>query len=380
MKALKKILHQIYLFFAIKKDPVKAKKKRKKWDDDTSAGFGQFTTIKSVLNSLDDLFDDMRALKPKGKEFQRLVKRYGPYICSLETSGGVGFGVIAGSKGVERTRLDAGFKAYGLPTFLIHYTDKRWIQVKDDIPIGEFFIARKQRSFPYLKPKNGAVCYECCAIGVLEKEALEIEFNIIVNRDGNVTAYPYLAQIPRRVGGIVVSSRMGLYYPDFENLNDRHNIDHRKKHLVELFCANYNMVMSREASINIVVKKGKERATITVPPGRWKYFFKDREKIKSASGRMKPIFHAVASHHRHLSGGKVSNVKTHYRGLRSFRWGDYSIKIILPGKHAAAQASFGLAGEIVDQDKIDSGKWVDLGGRKVSERLNKVFEGYDHAN
>ena len=374
MKALRKMIQKIYVFVfrILHKD--KPKKKRNK-EGFENVSFGQFTTIKSVLNSLDSLFEDIRAFKPRHYEFQRLVKRYGPYICSLETSGGAGYGVLAGSGDVMKTGLDSGYKAYGLPSFLINYRDKRWQHEADPGAISEFFIARKQTSFPYLKPKNGDVCYECCGIGMLDNEAIEVVFNIVVDNNGNVSAYPYLANIPRKINGIIVSSRMGLYYPDLEHLNDTCNIDHRKAHLVELFCANYNMVMSREYSINIIAKKGKNRATITVPPNRWKYFFKARDKVLTSSGRRKPIFHAVTSHHRHYKDGRISPVKTHYRGARSFRWGDYSIKILLPGKHAVSQSSFGLPGELVDQGKMDSGKWLDMGGKEVAGKLNKLFEG-----
>lgn len=365
----KNLASRIYIFFY---KPAKPRQKRRQKE---TPAFGEFATIKTVLDSLDELFSDMKLLCPKKSEFQKLIVRYGPFICSLENATPAGFGVLPSPEEVNSSGLGAGYEAYGLPSFLINYRDKRWGLDTDDTPMGEFFIAKKQTAFPFLRPKNIAACYECCAVGMLDKKPTEVYFNIIVDNTGQVISFPYLAQIPRKIKGRTVSSRMGLYYPDLESLSNRCNIDHRKEHLARLFCANYNLVMQREASINIIVKKGKNRATITVPPNRWKYFFKDREKITTPSGRSKPIFHAVSSHHRHYQSGKISPVKTHYRGLRSFRWGGYAIKIILPGKHGMAQASLGLSGEIVSDEKLASGDWVDMGGRKVATKLNAAFEG-----
>jgi hypothetical protein len=368
MKYLKQWARKIYLlFFRLDEQP--ALRKRKKKTSDENVIFGQFTTIKTVLDSLDELFADMKLIRPKShNQFQRLLKRYGPYVCSLARADDAGDSILGAG-------LDAGFKAYGLPSFLINYRDKKWYKWVDDTPVSEFFIATKQASFPYLKPKNNDTCYECCFVGMLNNKPLELNFNIVIDGGGNVTAYPYLARIPRTIKGRVVSRRMGLYYPDLENVKELCNIERRKKHLVELFCINYNMVLQREASINIIVKKGSDRATITVPPNRWKYFFKDREKIITNSGRQKPIFHAVASHHRHHATGKISPVKTHYRGLRSFRWGEYSIKIVLPGKHSVAQSSFGLSGKLVSDEEFKSGDYVDLSSKAAADKLNKLFEG-----
>ena len=370
IKLFSNSIRKIYLF-VFRVPPTERKRKRRKRSSD-NASFGQFTTIRSVLGSLNDLFADIKLLEPKGKEFQRLAKRYGPYICSLSQEDDRGDRVLG-------THLGEGFKAYGLPTFLIRYARKDWFAYKDDEEFAsEFFVARKQTSLPFLKPKGAVNCYECCFVGLLEneKKPLELYFNIVIHDDGEVEAYPYLAQIPRRgKGGRILPGKMGLYYPDYSD-SQKANIAERKEHLVKLFCVNYNMVMTRENSINIIIKKGKGRATITVPPNRWKYFFKDRMKIKTNKGNTRPIFHAVSSHHREYKTGKVVPIKTHYRGLRSFYWSGYSVKIILPGKHGQAQASFDVAGHVMGGAELPDG-WLDMGGQEMSGKLNKYFEGGD---
>jgi len=378
MKYLKNLARKIFIFlFRIPQQDEEPEKprKRRKYTKHENVSFGQFTTIKSVLDSLDSLFADMKILQPKKKEFQALVKRYGPYICSLSTDH-----KYDETDSIKANGLDTGFKAYGLPTFLISYHDKRWYkwaETHGDERVSSFFVARKQKSLPFMHPKGNRCCYECCFVGLLDNEPIELVFNIVINKDsGEVEAYPYLAQIPRYgKGGRIVSHKMGLHYPDYTP-EGKADIDHRKAFIIEQFCLHFNMVLTRENSINIIVKKGKDRATITVPSNRWKYFFKDRVKVKTSSGNTRPIFHAVSSHLREYKNGKVAPIKTHYRGLRSFRWDGYSIKIVMPGKHGAAQASLDLAGEIVDLEKIDSGDWVDMGSSITAEKINKTFEAY----
>jgi len=65
---------------------------------------------------------------------------------------------------------------------------------------------------------------------------------------------------------------------------------------------------------------------------RAKYFFRDRDKhtALAADGRRKRIFHSVVAHKRELATGRVTDVKSHYRGLRSFDWQGHAIRIVFP--------------------------------------------------
>jgi hypothetical protein len=132
----------------------------------------------------------------------------------------------------------------------------------------------------------------------------------------------------------------------------------------ELFIILYNMTMMRECGINIIARKGKSKITFTVPHDRWKYFFKDRIKV----GR-RHIFHSVMAHHRQTKNG-VSNVRTHYRGLRKFKWNGYTISIVLPGKHAMAVADFNVAA--VDPKRDDSPDMIST--QEMQEMVEGLFD------
>jgi hypothetical protein len=164
-----------------------------------------------------------------------------------------------------------------------------------------------------------------------------------------------------------------LQYPDLTQVMRRKpTTKELKETLLMRFCLQYNKVMRRENGINIIIKKDGRRITVSVPRGRWKYFFRDRFPVLTPSGRKKPIFHEVASHFRHYEDGKISPVKTHQRGVRHFWWGDYEVQIIMPGKHAMSQADFNVSGQKAD---VATPGMIDIAEDPEGDQLNKLFEG-----
>lgn len=135
----------------------------------------------------------------------------------------------------------------------------------------------------------------------------------------------------------------------------------------------YSAVMRREYGVNIIVKKGKYRATFTVPQNRWKYFFKDRIDALTPGGKKIPIYHAVVAHKRQTKT-KLTYVKTHYRGSRHFWWQGYEINIVMQGLHSVPQADFAVSAldefppDRPETDFIDA---TGVGGG----RINRLFEG-----
>ena len=104
--------------------------------------------------------------------------------------------------------------------------------------------------------------------------------------------------------------------------------------LVELierhFNVAHNLWMQSHAGLKIMVSKGDLKATFTIDMLRTPYFFKDRIKVKTESGRTKPIFHIVRTHQR--KNQKDSFVRSHFRGLRKFEWEGYDVRIVLPSR------------------------------------------------
>lgn len=99
-------------------------------------------------------------------------------------------------------------------------------------------------------------------------------------------------------------------------------------------------------------------ASFNIPMTRAPYFFRERVRVKSDSGKTAPIFHSVRPHER-LIGDKTVNVKFHFRGLRAFDWQGYSVKVSVAGWHHADMRDFAAAA--VDAPKGERKKrgWMD---------------------
>jgi len=341
---------------------IKAKPERKRRRKNTKrerGGFGEYYTIKELLEDLDKTFDDIKKMTPRrNSHAQRLVKKYGPHIIGMEDS----------NDKIAFSRLES-FRAYGYPAFLINYhnsdrSDTSGLNEGDGW-CDQFFVATKLTKIPMFLKKKGHVYYEVTGVtydgGKKMKEPHEYTFTIDINKDtGDVRAMPSeLPQehiIPSKTRGVRSNRYTSFHwrYPDLED--DSHKDADRtpaglKKYLEGSFCLTYNLTMRREYNVNVIVKKGKRRATFSVPIHQWKYFFKDRIKAKTKNGNTKPIFHWVSAHVRHAKTGD-QNVKTHMRGVRHFWWSGYEIRITLPGRHSVSQASFDVSSIVVDDDKV----------------------------
>lgn len=346
--------------------------------------FGQYHTIKELLVDLDRVFLDIETLMPKNSTAQGLVRKFGPYLTALWHN------EREDEDAIETTKLES-WGAYDPPSFLISFCNwEEWDKRYDTDYIKMFEVATKMDTAPYYRPAKNHTYYDVTL--VLQKEEdedpIEAQFYAEIDEAGKVTPLPtwhnYSHYIParKRLPGRKVSGmkRNGttlaghrLEYPDLTQLLKRKpTTKELKETLVMRFCAQYNRVMRREHSINIIVKKGGRRITLSVPRGRWKYFFRDRFPVLTRSGRKKPIFHEVISHYRHQPDGSISTVKTHQRGVRHFWWDDYEIQIIMPGKHAMAQASFSVSARHVD---AKTPGMIDLTTDPEGDHLNKIFEG-----
>ena len=338
----------------------------------------QFKTIRNLLDSLDDTFSRIKRMSPRRGSFQSHIKKYGPFV--------VGDMSYRGDKSCLRTGVLEGLDVYGLPAVLINYWPVRnkLSTIEDDAEI--FFCAIKtKRIFNYIS-KSGCIYYECSITSGAEDriKMQDLGYYIEVERvTGKVTAikYPYTKQnvIHGNGGDETIYYTKEWHMPDYRNdsvvkKDNQKSTPHEdavKQHLEKLFTLNYNITMHREYGVNIIVKKGKSRATFTVPQDRWKYFFKDRIKAKTIRGNTKPIYHSVTAHARKVRAG-ITNVKTHYRGSRHFLWDGYEIKIVMQGKHSSPQASFGVAG--VSVEHMEPGvKYSSLG--KTATLVNETFEG-----
>ena len=67
----------------------RASKEKPAFEAEEVNEFGQFNNITSVLNTLDAMFKDIKRLTPKKSDVQRIIQRYGPYVCSLSETDSV---------------------------------------------------------------------------------------------------------------------------------------------------------------------------------------------------------------------------------------------------------------------------------------------------
>jgi len=368
MQALTKAIGRWFLFlFRGQPTPTKpstANRKRQALPTQ-EPGLTQYPTIKALLDDLDSVFLRMKELQPKNSEAQKMLKKFGTYVMHLSSRDGDAY---------TNDRLDFG--GYGLPAFLSCYENlKAYIHIGDGEVAEDFFVAIKMHALsPWIKRDN-CIYYNVTQVVSDKHYARQNELGYVVEvntKTGTVNALrsPQRRYHNLRGGGSYASLNWEypIIYEDQEQLT--HSASN-KKLLEYAFCNRFNAVMRRELAVNIIVKKGKLRATFTVPENQWKHFFKDRIDAMTPSGRKRPIFHAVAAHIRHTKT-KDTPVRTHYRGSRDFRWNGYSIKIVMQGKHSVSQASFTAEGYEDSPERRNgtvalTGKWGD--------RINQTFEG-----
>lgn len=355
--------------------------------------FSQHKTIKSLLSGLDQVFEDLDKIKPKANWVQGMIKKYGPYIIDTENTVG---------HVIENRRI-SDLKVYGLPAMIINYVPN--FSRDSDKYFRSFFLASKQDRPDYFIPRPGFAYYHCIwSLMVSDRDKKRMHFKEDVypigfyasvnKKTGEVDVFPEVQNINHEIkhkipikysrgstnkakGYSFISSynESKLSFPDHRSEEQYADKEDKRENLIRRFCVEYNATMQREHGVNIYVKKGKNRATFTVPQNRWKYFFKDRIDAMATDGKKKRIFHAVIAHQRHLANGKTSNVRTHYRGSRHFVWEGYEIKIVMQGKHGVSQATFGAKAHEYDDDDNVPERTVDVASGVVADRLNKIFEG-----
>ena len=99
--------------------------------------------------------------------------------------------------------------------------------------------------------------------------------------------------------------------------------DESKGNVINLFCVLANQGALRDLHWSVRAKKDGRKISFSIPDNDAPHFF------RKARSKKKRIFHAVKAHRRATG----SNVRTHYRGNRFFKWNGYDIEIRLPGKH-----------------------------------------------
>ena len=118
----------------------------------------------------------------------------------------------------------------------------------------------------------------------------------------------------------------------------------------------------------IRAKKNNACAAFSIDLLRTPYFFKNRIKVKTESGKTKPIFHIVRTHQRKTG----SFVKTHFRGLRRFNWHDHDVTISMPGFHH--QNVFEFSGEAISVDDPEMAELETMSMKNVGRKFDQHMD------
>jgi hypothetical protein len=123
-----------------------------------------------------------------------------------------------------------------------------------------------------------------------------------------------------------------------------------------------NTIVNANSGVQVRATKGVNTACFSVDMLRTPYFFKDRDKTITVSGKAKKIFHIVRTHDRNLADGTVQHVKSHFRGERKFDWNGYKINITMPAKHHSDLLECTVEGFEVDIADNKMSNVVDMEG------------------
>jgi hypothetical protein len=127
--------------------------------------------------------------------------------------------------------------------------------------------------------------------------------------------------------------------------------------IVSLFCMTMNFwaQAAQSSMIRVTATKGALVMPFVVDILRTPDFFRDREPV-TIDGKTRRIFHIVRAHVRHTKRGDVG-IKTHFAGLRRFRWNGYDIAISVPGREHVdlAEMSVGACEGVSTEEEVAGG-------------------------
>lgn len=325
-----------------------------------------FADMESLLKGLDNVFGRMKRLY-KDKRIDNTLKKHGPFIYNFNLNPDENQDQGFGQHMVE------GFKAYGLPSVLFGASSRNFLPDSNHSQ-DHFAWAMKLKNVPFFGSREGGD-YEFYEFGNLTPKDVKFSSHVKAPKlDRAVSSY-FVVMVHKKTGEIIALptqqkkvvrlpktkrakqgnqpvtysiNTMGYEIPDACDSKDACKINRRKA--IELqFKLLYSLIMRRETGTNIVARKNGIKVTFLVAENSWKRFFRNRIDAIASDGKRKRIFHAVVAHERVCHNGKITPVRTHYRGTRNFDWNGYNIKIVMPGRHGMAQSDFNIPGEYIEQ-------------------------------
>lgn len=203
---------------------------------------------------------------------------------------------------------------------------------EEDKKYGTMFVLFRRMDAlpPGYVPTGPGYPYLVNFISVFNDGPFKVHWCCTIEKDGTIHATKWMKTTWQRVGYYKSVKRTSLQL--FDPVGDWRRA---QGHEVKSECASadfaawaISVAQRIDNNVNARVSDHRGVVNITIPLEEAKSVFSKRIKVKTPSGRTKPILHWVKAHRR-VNG---SNVKTHWRGLREFTIDGMDVQIRMPGE------------------------------------------------
>jgi hypothetical protein len=248
---------------------------------------------------------------------------------------------------------------------------------KDSIPARFMYFRKLSRPGSDIERRGGGVVYRCHVYWDDAKDqklvkargyGVGLDFAVHVAPDGTLHALRMLQSAPQTIRhkrgagkarkganhSTVVHQRWML--PEVENA--------RTKNAADAVLFNFNLMMNfwaqaaQASIIRVTATKSGLVMPFVVDVLQTPQFFNDREPV-IIDGKKRRIFHIVRTHTRMTKRGPL-HIKTHFAGLRQFKWNGYDIAITVPGREHKDLAEMDIGSyEDGTDEEISTGKFIE---------------------
>lgn len=291
---------------------------------------------RNLLDEMSSYQVYIKRLKKADPEAYRTYRRVGAFMLPA--------GMLSNSVDLEPGVLSR-LPAFGAISFCYDHSTQIGSDGLPRVPIRFAWMTKLARPGHDVERRNYGTTYRCVhyADDIKDKKigrrhaGVCLQYVIHVDDNGVVTPLRMLQsenQTIRHKVGVnrgtmthISHQRWGL--PEIAEDDDRTRADL----LRTIFCLvmNFWSQAATQSMIRVTAEKGGIIMPFVVDILDTPGFFRDREATVDQSGFKKRIFHVVRTHLR-ASGGTV---KMHFRGLRTFAWNGYQVRIVVPGRDAA---------------------------------------------
>lgn len=339
-------------------------------EEETEEGSAIWDFKTGILDRLDEYFDCMRRLRRHDPDAYSILSRVG---LSIPAQGVCSLPNLLNSK-----RLTFGGVLFSLHLF----------QAKKDKMYPSFVYFKKIETPGAVQWFRGdvyqvVVIYDTrrCPADWRSRLSFPLEFHVGVGLDGVPRLLKELHTSTRyivgRKGGKGKKRRQEITsrvwnYPQLVRQIAHEHQDSADEWASLIFRDAFFTSAACLDQVIVRVKSGGLTAAFGIEASTAKAFFRDREStVLARDGKRKRIFHSVVQHDRRLGSGRITEVKTHYRGLRHFDWQSYQVHIVLPKNNYLLKwdGSLKYADDIPETDQRQH-RGMRYLGRVLDEKLS----------